>query len=201
MKPQITSFLELISSSMASETLSKMSGLELDMSALNKLSQAKDNILLDRAESPPFLADFGENAVFDKAFISDGSNQNGHFGLRHLVGNDEDEYQGACANPAILYQGTPHTAACFCDDSKQDISRILCVLDQPDCSLGVCIEQRDTWIFQVREKHGRLDVVCPFEHSALTTLCLFPFYSTEKLRTIDFPLHLCRLRRYGRNLP
>lgn len=150
MKPQISSVLALISSSMASETLSKMSGLKLDMNALKNLSQANDNIVLDRTESSPFLVGFRENAVFDKAFVSDGSNQNGHFGLRHLVGT-EDEYKGACAIPAILYQGTPHTAACFCDDSEQDVDRILCVLDQPDCSLGVCIEQRDTWIFQVRE--------------------------------------------------
>ena len=109
---------------------------------------AKKDALLEQEESPPYLSieSLGETFILDKSF-----SQNDLVGKKHRnLMLFDDEYEGACATPAILYHGTNHTGICGCDDSQQDVDRIVCIVDQPDCSLAVCIEERDVWHFHVR---------------------------------------------------
>ena len=143
MKLQVAFMLALISRSAWSAELSKLSGLDVDMNALPRFAQEENQAIVDREH----LLDFNHldtSVLFDKKPSLDTIDE--QFNLRRLTG---EEYQGACANPEILYKGTTHQGKCVCDDSKDDVDRVLCILDQPDCSLGVCVEQRDIWIFQV----------------------------------------------------
>ena len=69
---------------------------------------------------------------------------------------NHDEYEGACADPNILYTQVYHTGGrCGCDpDSFDGVDRIICVFDAVDCSLGVCLGQADIWIFHVRTRRA-----------------------------------------------
>lgn len=109
---------------------------------------AKKDAILNQEELPPYLSieSLGESFILDKPFSKD----DGSGVERRQLMLFANEYEGACATPAILYYNTNHTGVCGCDDSLQDFNRIVCMVDEADCSLGLCIEERDVWTFHVR---------------------------------------------------
>ena len=67
-----------------------------------------------------------------------------------------DEYETACADPSVLYATVDNSTTtldsieCACDDeSYEDVDRVVCLVNLPDCSMGVCLQEEDIWVFNV----------------------------------------------------